>query len=164
MNLYAYSDLNPSNRIDPYGLEVFDPNDLLDTGFERRSPDYYSFTINIPIKNPKTAEIMGWMFVFEIDRYGRMYRSSTGVSAGVAKLFVTGSAVAGWIDDECGKPSPDKLKKFLNGPSINVSGGIVLGGGYTFVPNKWNDWQRGFEIGFYSPQIGVGGAYSKQIK
>jgi len=151
--------------VDPFGLEVFDPNNLLNTGFNSRSPDYYSFTLNVTIKNPKTDKYMGWVLVFEKDRYGRFYRSLAGVGGAIGRFPVSASFVAGWIDDECGMPSRDKLEEFLKGPSINVSAGWGLGGGYTFVPNKSKEWQRGFELGIYvTPQVGVGSAYSYQVK
>ena len=165
INLFAYAQNNPTNMVDPFGLEVFDPNNLLNTGFNSRSPDYYSFTLNVTIKNPKTDKYMGWVLVFEKDRYGRFYRSLAGVGGAIGRFPVSASFVAGWIDDECGMPSRDKLEEFLKGPSINVSAGWGLGGGYTFVPNKSKEWQRGFELGIYvTPQVGVGSAYSYQVK
>ena len=49
---------------------------------------------------------------------------------------------------------------FLEGGSVNLSAGYLVGVGYTFVPDKWNKWQRAIEIGIMTPQYGLSENYS----
>ena len=139
------------------------PNDMLNTDFTDRTPDYYAITIIFPTFKLSGTDIrLGGNIVWEIDYYGRQYFSYLGASTpgGPGKKAFGLSANMGWLDNQGGRPSAEDLERFLLGGSLNISAGYVVGGGYTFVYNKKTGLQKAFEIGIYTPQWGFSGSYS----
>jgi hypothetical protein len=92
-----------------------------------------------------------------VDRYGNIY-FSIGPTLGKSLTIVSVSHVGGWIAEssnpnpttDLDMPNAEESKSFLTGLALNASGGLVIGGGETYVGNI-----DGTERGFYSPQIGV---------
>ena len=154
---FSYVQDNPVSLVDPLGLEVFKVNDLYDTGFLDRSPDYYSLNISFG----------DWAITAELDRYGNFYGTLFGgPSIGsqshkkMSKIRLFGASfVSGWIE-ECSDepPKEEVLKSFLAGWSKNISAGYFFGMGYTWVAGK-----SAFEAGLMTPQITFNLPYSTQI-
>jgi hypothetical protein len=61
------------------------------------------------------------------------------------------SETLGWIDGD-GPITSHDVSSFLSGNTVNVGGGVILGGARTFSPSnrKWST-----EVGVYTPQGGV---------
>jgi len=97
-------------------------------------------------------------FLLSVDRYGGVY---LGGGINIVKTFVspvTGSLTAGFIGDPFDNSLPDQgnISNFLSGFTVNLSGGVVGGGGWTGSPmaGRWIDhsaWEFG---GFLPPLIG----------
>ena len=154
LNLYAYVNNDPLNRVDPMGL-AGSPGGL-------RTPDYYTLGINVAIPTPWTGTLLGVTFQFTVDRYGNTYFGFGG-NVGKSATVVSGSFVGGWLLQGT-TPSPDQLSNFITSWSANVSGGYWGGGGLTWGnvgSFGLNDFA--LELGFYTPQVGGSLTYTWQL-
>ena len=141
----AYGMSNPITNTDPFGLEVFEINDLYETGFCNRSPDYYALIVSYGFG----------LMAFELDAYKNLYFTPLG--GGTVGRFPSKwiglpglCMMSGWID-ECSdnRPSEDELNELSNGLSRTISTGYVFGEGYT-----WSGGKRAFKFGLTTLQFG----------
>jgi RHS repeat-associated protein len=120
-----------------------------------RPPDYYSINLNVAIPTPWTGTILGWSFVWNIDRNGHWYWSLTGAGIGKSATFVSGSATANWINQKR-LPTPPQLNNFLTKHGFNCTAGFWGGASESYTPGS------GFStgVGFVTPQAGCSYNYS----
>ncbi|MEN6324628.1 MAG: RHS repeat-associated core domain-containing protein [Syntrophomonas sp.] len=134
LNRYAYVSGQPVSMVDPSG--------------NLRGPDYVTYTVSVGAATYQVSKDL---------KFGHQYVTPLGVNVGISTLL-SGSVTYGWLNKYFwqGEPTEKDLKDFLTGPSINVSGGFIIGGGLNFSSNG----ESAFELGLYSPQVGMGTGYS----
>ena len=146
LNLYAYVENNPVNRIDPLGLEVLAHGEYggvqsmtpLGLGFKERAPDYFTISGSVGIIQ----------IVIEVDRFGNIFISPINPTFGIAPINV--NITAGWLD-RCGDVEEEDTEYFLSGWSLNASAYYGVGSGYTYVHGKG----RALELGVSTPNFGL---------
>jgi RHS repeat-associated protein len=139
-NSYSYLDNNPVGNYDPFGLLP---------GPFNRPPDFYTGSVGV-------GPLFGWAGSLSMTNNGTFIGTPLGAEFGKSPTLVSGSLTANWINQPC-PPSESEIEDFLNGWSVNVGGGYIVGGGETVsIPSG----QSATGIGLYSPQIGVSASYT----
>ena len=136
-------------------------------------PDYHSLVVSV------------YSFTVELteDRYGQKY-IAVGGTANIKSFYPFSVAV---VEGSIGSASDQNIPgnastyEFLTGPSVNLSGGFLGGGGITFSPVVFFHWVKyvpdlyGFnnysvdssplslETRFYVPQLGITGTWGWAI-
>ncbi|HZD58914.1 MAG TPA: RHS repeat-associated core domain-containing protein, partial [Anaerolineae bacterium] len=138
LNRYAYVNGNPVSYVDPFGLAL-------------RAPDYYVFEFSVG------PEFVGVGPNIIVDRYGNVYGGG-GVSGGISvpSVFIGVKADArvsvGWLAQDK-KPSPEELRKHLEGFGVTHSAGAGPGASVNWSPDNGT---VSVELGLYTPQVQVG--------
>jgi hypothetical protein len=119
-----------------------------------RSPDHYNLTVGFSI--PGLGAIVSLAPTITLDRFGNAY-GGLGVSFGPeSPVGISPSLVGGWASD--GPPTEKRSEDFLSGVFVNVSGGVVVGGGWNWNPiNGGHSWDGGAYWPQLSGTVGVTG-------
>lgn len=105
------------------------------------------------------GSLVGGSLAITKDRYGHWY-VGLGPQAGKTPQAVSGSLTIGMMKGhDWYAPSPGELQNFLTGWGCSAGGGSLLG--YFF---GWSSGGQAHEVGFASPQVGVGCTYSWRIR
>jgi RHS repeat-associated protein len=120
-----------------------------------RFPDFYSGNLNVAIPTPWTGTLVGVTGAATLDKYGKVY-VGFGPNIGKAWTGVSGSLTAGWLNQTT-SPTEETLQGFLAGHALNIGGGYWGGGSLTYSPTSGS---TATNLGFFTPQIGIGYTYS----
>jgi hypothetical protein len=118
------------------------------SGGSLRLPDFVTLNINV-------GGVVGWSGILSVDRYGDLFWSPIGISAGKSLTVVSVSLTAGWMDQGV-MPSQTALQNFLSGHGFSFTGGYWGGANVSWSPG--NGLAPG--IGAVSPQVGGGYNFS----
>ena len=164
VNLYGYVWNNPQHFKDPLGHQGFYRNpppggwkdsDLLIT----RDPDYHQITIS-------AGTVIGITGSITIDAYGNIYESH-GVTIGKSLTGISGSYTQGFLDGrlftthDCYYTKEEDIVDHLTGLGINISGGVIFGGGVNIAP--FSNHRLSVQGGLYSPQVGISGTVTNLL-
>ncbi len=123
-----------------------------------RRPDYGTLQISV---GPWWGGVVTFMWAD-----GHIYTSLGGTlgkplaDVTIAGIPASGNLSGGWVWQST-RPSPQELRNFLTGWTINGSVGAGLGGGVTWGNvGRWAKDALAFEGGLYAPQIGVSATYT----
>jgi RHS repeat-associated protein len=125
------------------------PSWPIDGTVDPLDPDYWTLSLSL-------GSGWGGTVNFTSSRYGDVYFGA-GPSYGKSLTGASGSFVAGHIGDPFDNymPSREQTDDFFEGVSMNVTGGIIGGGGVTWSPGSRITNGFGYEAGFVWPQIGI---------
>jgi RHS repeat-associated protein len=162
VNFYEYAYDNPTNLIDPFGLQSFGPGQALTLmqqvnnwadslplpGPVARDPDYTSYTATFPVYGPLGVAPNA------IYSNGNWYATAQG-AAGVPNF--SGSVTWGWLDKS--DPNPYDIENFITKWGSQGCVGFGVGVCRTWSPG--NGWAT--EIGIFTPQAGVTGGHTFKL-
>ena len=115
-----------------------------------RGPHYITYQATVAILNPYTYTAIGYAASVTLDRYGNVYMSPIGLTAGRSTLGASGSLMAG-TSDQGGQPSEEALEAALSNP-LTLSGGGGIGPGINCSWGPGTGWST--ELGATTPQAG----------
>jgi RHS repeat-associated protein len=98
-------------------------NSVVAGGGSHWNPDYLQLQVSI-------GTVVGWTGSISRDRYGKWYLSLLGGNVGKSLGVISGSITANWIAS-LGTPLPAEISSFMQGWSVNASGGYIAGAGAT---------------------------------
>ena len=104
------------------------------------------------IRKPVRETGRSWTGSVSHDRYGRWYVALLGVNAGKSLGWASGSLTANWIPD-WKTPSPSDVAGFMQGWSLNPSGGFIAGVSVTLALSWPPNMSVG--VGAFWPNVGV---------
>ena len=114
-----------------------------------RMPDMVSLNIGVDV-------IASVSLVGSVDRYGQK-SLGFGIGGGYSLSIVSAAIYGSWIHTNNPIPTRQETRNFVDGGSVNISGGFVLGGGKTVTL----DGQHSTDLGIFSPQISISGQVGK---